>query len=295
MGEDFVRCYIGDVHLSMLETIQQESGIFNEWELMPGSDFDYKESYGYKEVFEKEEMLLDAIAKRSVIAETRQPENVKKSILWNKALNIADVITLLSLARARYYSTLAIERSLGDRFSISWGLIPREDAGNRDIVTIANLGRFISEALAFIEVNPKWLEESGFKPSIYWYTQAQVSRSTAPSILEMGLYWVSLETLAKTHNDNNGLGIGNKKERVKCFVSDRGYTGSNWYFLDEVIDDWYIVRNALFHEGSETLSLGVLSTRRQQLRDFTSLIFVEMLQRQDETRVKELAKRISNY
>ena len=29
MDEDFVRCYIGDIHLFMLETIQRESDKFN--------------------------------------------------------------------------------------------------------------------------------------------------------------------------------------------------------------------------------------------------------------------------
>ncbi len=295
MDEDFVRCYIGDIHLSMLETIQRESGKFDEWELTDGTKFDHKQSYGYKSIFKRDESLLETLAQRSVIAETRQPASVKPSILWNNALNIADVITLLSLARARYYSTLAVEKGLGDKYNISWGLIPRGDAGNRDIVTIGNLGRFVSEALDFIERNPKWLKESGFTPSIYWYTQAQVSYSTAPSILEVGLYWVSLEILAKTYNDNNGLGIVHKKERVKRFINDRGYIGSNWDFLDKVIDDWYVIRNTLFHEGSESFTLGVLSMRRQQVRDFTSLVFVEMLQKQEEARKNEIATRMQNY
>lgn len=62
MGEDFVRCYIGDIHLSMLETVQRESGKFNEWELMQGSEFDYKHSYGCEENFIRDEPLLEALA-----------------------------------------------------------------------------------------------------------------------------------------------------------------------------------------------------------------------------------------
>ena len=295
MGEDFVRCYIGDIHLSMLETIQRESGKFDEWELTDGTKFDHKQSYGYKSISKRDESLLETLAQRSVIAETRQPASAKPSILWNNALNIADVITLLSLARARYYSTLAIEKNLGPKYSIGWGLITGEMAGNWDIVSISNLGGFITEALTFIENNLSRLKENGFIPCIYFFTQAQMSYFTSPSALEMGLYWVSLEILASTYINTQKIAIQNKKDRVKRFIADRGYTGNTWDFLDEVIEDWYITRNALFHEGKQTLSFEVLTKRRQQVRDFTSLVFVEMLQQQDEARKKQIATRIQNY
>ncbi|GAG02135.1 unnamed protein product, partial [marine sediment metagenome] len=226
---------------------------------------------------------------------TRKPESVKPSILWANALNIADVLTLLSLARARYYSTLAVEKSLGPEYSIGWGLIAREVVGNWDIVSISNLGRFISEALTFIENNPSWLKESGFTPSIYLFTQAQISHFTAPSILKMGLYWVSIEVIASTYIDSKGLKITNKKERVKRFITDRGYTGSTWDFLEEVINDWYAARNELFHEGKEKLPVELLTKRGKQIRDFTSLVFVEMLQQQDEASKKQIATRMQNY
>lgn len=297
MSEDFVRCYISGIHFSMLKTVQQESGKFNEWELIQGSEFDYKHSYGYKDNFvpAHEELLLEALAKRSVIAETKQPASVKPSILYEKDSNIADILTLLSLARARYYSTLAIEKNLGQTYSISWGLITGELEGNWDIVPISNLGGFISEALTYIENNPSWLEESGFTPSIYMFKQAQKSCLTAPSILEMGLYWVSLETLANTYIETQRINVRHKKKRVECFVTYRGYTGSTWDFLGEVIDDWYIARNDLFHEGTEKLPVQRLTKRGQQIRDFTSLVFVEMLQKQEDTRKNEIATRMQNY
>ena len=91
------------------------------------------------------------------------------------------------------------------------------------------------------------------------------------------------------------MGIVHKKELVKRFINDRGYVGNNWDFLDEVIDDWCKIRSALFHEGSETFSLGVLPMRRQQVRDFTSLVFVEMLQKQGDARKNEIAARMQNY
>lgn len=298
MTEDFYRWYIGDLSLTTLETVQRESGRFNEWELLHGSDLNLKESYGYRDrgdILKQDELMLEAVAQRSIIVEARRPASVGRSVLWHDALNMADVLTLLSLARARYYSAFARERKLGNSYSISWGLMTRGSALNWDIVPISNLGKFISEALAFIEENSNWLKESGFDPSIYWFIQALISSNIAPSILEMGLYWVALETIAGTYIDASGLGITYKKDRVKRFISDKGYGDGVWSFLDEVIDDWYEVRNDLFHEGRQNLPRELLITRRQQVRDFTSLVLVEMLQDQGEERRQEIAKRIKSY
>lgn len=221
MGEDFVRCYIGDISLFTLRNVLEEIGRFDDWELMQGSDFEHKKSYGYKEVFVRDQSLIEALAKRSVIAENKQPENCQASLIWNNALLIADVLTLLSIARARYYSTLVVEKNVGDKYSISWGMLTPEIAGSWDIVTISNLGRFISGAVAVIEQNPNCLRESGFIPSIYWYTQAQLSYLTGPSVLEMALYWVTIEIVAGVYVEGHSLGITNKKERVKRFTKDK--------------------------------------------------------------------------
>jgi len=295
MSEDFIRCYIGDISLITLKNVQRRSGKFDDWELTQGSQFKLKQSYGYNQLFTRDEALIEALAKRSVIAENRQPQNSKPSLIWNNALLIADVLTLLSIARARYYPTLVVEKNLRDKYSIGWGVMTPETAGNWDIVPISNLGQFISVALTFIEQNPSWLEDSGFTPSIYWYTQAQQIFGTGPSILEMALYWVSLEIVAGTYIDKHRLGITNKQERVKQFIMRKGYSGNCWTFLDKVIDDWYQIRCVAFHEGRQLLPVKVLRTRRQQIRDFVSLVLVEMLQEQDEAREKEIASRMQRY
>ncbi len=296
MSGDFIRYYISDIHLSMLETIQRESGKFNEWELIDGSKFEYKHSYGYTENLIRDESLLEAVLKHSVIAETRQLASVKPSILWEGASNIADILTLLSLARARYYSVV-IENNRGQTHGISWRgyLITEELEGNRDIVPISNLGRFIAEALTYIENNRSWLKESGFDPSVYWLWQAQKSCFTAPSILELALYWVSLEVLSRAYIVTQGIKEKRKKELVKRFINDRGYTGSTWDFLEKAIDDWYIARNDAFHEGKERLPIELLTKRGKQIRDFTSLVFVEMLQKQEDARKNGIAMRMQNY
>jgi hypothetical protein len=48
MSKDFIRYYINDIHLSMLETVQKDSGKFGEWELSQGSNFILSRSYGCK-------------------------------------------------------------------------------------------------------------------------------------------------------------------------------------------------------------------------------------------------------
>lgn len=296
MGEDYIRCYIGDISFTTLRNVQKRSGKFDDWELMLGSKFERKGSYGYKEISDRDESLIEALAKRSVIAENRDPENSKSSLIWNNALLIADVLTLLSLARARYYPTLLVEKNLGNKYSISWGVKTPETSGNWDIVPISNLGQFISTALTSIEQNPVWLKDSGFVPSIYWFTQAQQAYGTAPSILEMALYWVSIEIVAGIYIDRCGFRITNKKERVKRFITDKGYSGNFWNFLDKVVDDWYQTRCAAFHEGQEPpLSVAVLRARRKQVRDFASLVLVDVLQKQDETREKDIAVRMESY
>jgi len=296
MGQDFIRCFIGDISINTLRGVQRGSGKFDDWQLMDGSQFEYKNSYGYKPVFARDEVLIEALAKRSVVAENRQPQKVAPSLMWNNALLIADVLTLLSLARARYYPTLLIERRLGKKHSIGWGIMSPETAGSWDIVSFSKFGHFISEALTFIEQNPSWLKDSGFIPSIYWYTQALQTRGTGPSILEMALYWVSLEILASTYVEENALNIEYKKERVKRFITDKGYSGNEWNFLDGIIDDWYKVRNNAFHEGKEPLlSMDARKVRRQQVRDFTSLVLVEMLQPQGDKRRLEITEQMRRY
>ena len=111
----------------------------------------------------------------------------------------------------------------------------------------------------------------------------------------MGLYWVSLEVLANTYIHTLGVDVRPKKDRVKLFIIGRGYTGNTWDFLGEAIDDWYIARNDSFHEGEEKLPIELLAKKGKQIRDFTSLVFVEMLQQQDEARKKQIATQIQNY
>ena len=295
MGMDFIRYYIGDISIVTLQRIQKESGKFDDWILISGSDFKYSDSYGYEQIENTHEKWIELLRGRSVIAENREPNNIEDSFIWLNASRMADILILLSIARAKYYPRLLFEKNLGDNYSFQIGLITREEPGNRDIVEISNLGQFISEALTFIERNRNWLKDSAFVPSIYWYTQAQQSFGIAPSILEMALYWVSIEIVAGNYIDGNRLGITSKKQRVKRFIEDRGYTGVTWNFLDQVVDDWYQTRCAAFHEGEETLPIGVLTTRRQQVRDFVSLVLVEMLQQQEDTKKKEIAARIQIY
>jgi hypothetical protein len=294
MSDDFVRCYIPDMSLATLRAVQEESGRLVGWRLVQGREFDLERSYGYEHGIEEKD-LLAAVAKRCIIAENRNPAGTKPSLIWNNALDIADVLTLLSIARGRFVSASFVEKKIGTKYTLSRALIVPEIAGRWDIVPIERFGSFIREAMGHIERYPDWLKDSGFTPSIYTYTQAQIAYLTAPSILEMGLYWVTIESIAGTYIESKAITENNKKERVKRFITDMGYAGSTWTFLEEVIDDWYKTRNALFHEGKQELPIGLLGIRRQQARDFTSLVLVEMLQKQGEAVRKEVATRIQDY
>lgn len=293
MNSDFIRYYIGNISISTLEKVQRGSGKFDDWTLISGDDFKYRDSYGYEQVKGTHEEWIELIRKHSVIAELRNLKKAGSSSLWRKAPLLADVLTLLSLARATHYPILTIERNLGGEPKIDRGIWYPETAG-RNIVPFSNLGQFVSEALIFIEQHPSWLEDRGFDPSIYWYIQAQ--KVIAPSILEMALYWVSLEILASTYVEDKALNIEHKKERVKKFLADKGYSGHEWDFLDETINDWYKVRNNAFHEGKDpAIPTNTLSIRKQQVRDFTSLVLVEMLQDQGEERRQQIADRMKQY
>ncbi len=296
MGKEFIRYYIGNMSLYTFEKVQKESRKFDNWTLISGTDFKYRDSYGYQQVVGTHEEWIELIRKYSVVAENRQPEKVEPSFLWHNAPLLADVLTLLSLARAELYPVLIIERNLGGEYNLTRGMWYRETSGNRDIMPISNLGQFISEALTFIEQNPSWLKNSGFDPSIHWHRLALQAYRTSPSILEMALYWISLEILASTYVEKKALDIEHKKERVKRFIADKDYSGSEWNFLDGIIDDWYKVRNNAFHEGKDPgLPVDVLKARRQQARDFTSLVLVELLQPQEDRRRLEIAERMQSY
>lgn len=298
MSKDFIRYYIGEISFNSLQSIQRESRQFDDWSLIESSHFDHEKSYGYEplSVLDRNKLRIEAVIKQSsVIAEHREPEKVKPSLLWANTSNIADILTLISLARARFSPRLLAESNIGKHYILTWGVITREEAGSWDIVPVSNLSQFISGAISFIEQNPEWLDDSGFIPSLFWYTQAQVARTTAPSILEISLYWICIEIIAGVYNDKHSLGITHKKDRVKKYIEEMGYTGNCWFFLNELIDNWYLTRCSAFHEGREAQPIGVLSTRRQQVRDFTSLVLVEMLQQLEDSSREEIAKRIKSY
>jgi hypothetical protein len=300
---DFIRYYIGNISSHTFRVIQRDSGKFDDWKLIESSKFNHETSYGYEQILDfnpfsnQDKARIDSIIQRSsIIAENREPGIREPSLLWNNASDIADVLTLLSLARASYYPRLLVEKNIGHNYTLQWGIVTPEEAGRLDIVPFKNLGQFIAGAMDFIKQNPGWLKASGFIPSFYWYGQSQLARATAaPSILEMALYWISIEIVAGVYVETHGLRTKHKKHRVKRYIKDNGYVGSYWRFLNKVIDDWYSTRCSAFHEGQATIPNDVLKVRRQQVRDFTSLVLVEMLQPQEEKTKEEISTRMQRY
>ncbi|MFC2050739.1 hypothetical protein ACFLTN_06140 [Chloroflexota bacterium] len=298
MSNNYVRCYIGNVLLDTLQQVQKQTGCLDEWQLFDASVFDHKTSYGYEPELTIDEALIEAVAKRcSIIAETKQPEKSPPSLIWKDALLIVDVLTLLSLAHARHCIALLVEKQLEHSPSLSPVIIPPTTTDSSEIVSFSDLSKFVSAGLGLFKGNRTSLEDNGFIPSIYWYHQSQQALGMAPSVLAMALYWVSLEIVATAYIRINGIAVSHKIDIAKTFIHDKGYSGTAWNFLNSVVDDWYSIRNFLFHEGKESPALdkhkrGVLL---QQVRDFMSLVLVEMLQDQGETRRKQVADQISKY
>lgn len=298
MNNNFVRCYIGNVSLYTLQQVQKQTGRLDEWQLFDAWGFDHKTSYGYASFSPENEALIDAVAKRcSIIAETKQPEKSPPALIWKNALLIADVLTLLSLAHARHCHTLLVEKQLGGKHSLTQVIISPTTTDSSEIVPFSGLSSFINAGLGLLKGNRKSLKDNGFIPSIYWHDQSQQTLGTAPSALAMALYWVSLEIVATAYLRINGVAASTKLDIAKTFIRYKGYTGKAWDFLNSAVDDWYSMRNFLFHEGRESPTLdkhkrGVLL---RQVRDFMSLVLVEMLQDQGETRRNQVAGQISKY
>lgn len=297
MSGDFIRCYIGDISIITLQSVLKECNRFNEWELIPSSEFNREKSYGYKEISDKDEQLIRAYIKySSVVAETKQPDLSKPSLIWNNGLLIADVLALLSIAHCKDYQAFLVEKHLKDKYSWGFGRVSHVIEGSRNIVRIDRLEHFISNSLDFIEQNPNWMKETGFIPSIYWFIQALQTSMKAPTILEVALYWVSLEIVASMYLRKNTISIKGKEQRVTRYIKDMGYTGQEWRFLSRVIEDCYQIRNSAFHEGVEPdLAEGARWNRRRQIRELASLVLTEMLENQGQEQRSRIAKRMQNY
>ncbi|MDD4876192.1 MAG: hypothetical protein PHQ86_03560 [Dehalococcoidales bacterium] len=82
MSEDFIRYYIGDISIYILRSVLQGCDRFSEWELIPNSEFNHENSYGYTIISDKNEQLLQGYIKHSpFIAETKRPDLSKASLI----------------------------------------------------------------------------------------------------------------------------------------------------------------------------------------------------------------------
>lgn len=293
---DFVRCYIENISPYYISFFQNECPVLDGWIFCWGPDFDYESSYGYQPgIWLADSTFIMAAKERSIIAENRSPATAKKSIIWNNALIISDVITLLGISQGHYISIVAIERKIGTKYSINRGLFTGDDQGYLGLVPLNRLNSFINDSIKFMEENTDWLQKSGFKPAIYWYIQAQISYLTSPTILAIGLYWISLEVMAKIYAEENGLRMTKKDKMIFRFLSDKVYTGPEWDFITEIVVNCYKIRNELFHEGTQSFDPPKITQLHKQLRDLMSYIFIDMLQKQDSKQVQKILQNIKNY
>ncbi len=210
--------------------------------------------------------------------------------------HIDDLLTVCSIAETKYIYARTVETVLpGDNLHI----IQRPVAPLSDLngtIPLANLEAFVSDSFNKLQ-QKQWKHTVGFIPAILWYRQAQQSFRASIFPLEMSLYWVVLEVLAGAYVQNQGLAkIKNKKERVKKFISSRGWVGGSWCFIESAMDDWYLVRCASLHEGKLPGWKDTKFERRwRQLAEFVSFALASLLQKQEQNWENQVANRISAY
>lgn len=302
--ELFIRYYINEIPYSRAERLHDiisKLPSFKDWQWISANKFDYKKSHGYFPGLDEE---IECIRKKcSAIIEHHNPTLViGSSLIWNTgrgspATIIDDLLTLFSIAQSKYINARVVESLLpGNQLDITHRPIAPLSSHNQVIFDV-ELETFIAESLVRLQ-DYNWIQESGFKPAIYWYRQAQQSFRASMFSLELSLYWIVLEILAEAYVQKNGLTrtIRYKKDRVKGFLASQRLQDGHWGFIDTIIDDCYEIRCASFHEGKlPKWPTERFEQRWRQFVEFVSFVLANLLQEQSEENRKQIALRISQY
>lgn len=304
MGSSFIRYYVSDIPFSLAEQLQHlltRLPELKDWQWILKQQFDYKKGFGFLPGTNVSE--VECIIKRcSAIIEHRNPGTVIGSFIWKSrpdspATVVDDILTICSVAKAQYIYARAQEVL---EPSGKLRIVHRPDAPASDLKEVipeASLGAFIIDGLSRLK-QQNWKENIGFDPAIHWYAQAQRLFRAGIFPLELSLYWIVLEVLARVYIQHQGLltKIRNKADRVKEFIDSRGFKRGSWSFLDAAIGDWYKVRCAAFHEGELPVwSQQKFEQRWRQLAEFTSFVLADLLQPQSHSQKDQIGMRLSGY
>lgn len=301
-GTTFVRYYISSPRYSLTQRLRAflvDSSFVSGWVWIPVAQFDYEHSYGYlpgTNKLEVEYILRHCVA---VLEHRDIDSTLGTSRLWKdpRATIVDDILLLTSIAKCEYIFARAQEilHANGELELIQRPIAPPSDLNG--ILPDDELGSFAVDSLTRIG-QQNWKETTGFVPAVHWYSQAQRLHHAGEFALELSVYWIVLEVLARAHVGGQRLAskLKNKLKRVEAFVSSRGFDRDSWAFLQGVLKDCYSVRCAAFHEGKlPQWSRHEFEKRWRQLAEFTSLVLVDLLQPQSNARKNDVAQRLSSY
>ena len=302
----FVRYYVGQIPHSLAWALQNnlpaELPQLNDWRWIPVDKFDYEKSFGYLPGFNvsKVGQIMKVCA---WIVEHRDPAAVLgSSLIWSSTPEspttlLDDIFTLCSVAKSQDIPIVGQETlwpngklEINQRVTAPASVL-------EEVIPHGSLGAFIKGGLTTLQ-QVDWKEDTGFKPAIFCFAQAQRSFRAAMFSLECSLYWVVLEILGLAYVRKHNLEgkITHKKNRVIEFLKSREFIGNSYSFLNNAIEDWYCLRNYAFHEGKlPDWSRDKFERRWRQLAEFASFVLADLLQRQSQIQRDQIGARLSRY
>jgi hypothetical protein len=296
--QDFVRYYIRKISRDRCLKFWAQVPELAQWQMIGIGEFDYQHSYGYAEG--TNDRRVSCIREYcDVIVEHHRPREVMGgSCIWTGGQRVYttvldDVLQLLSLATCQHVHTVLREYSHDGTLTLS-SFHTSAPKPTQTVVGEDSLGNFISNSLAKLRTRD-WMGNSGFDPAIYWYRTADAIHEVVPNVLEIAMFWVTMEVLAKAR-DFEGHGPPHKRTMVEDMVAQRGFTGADWDFLGNALIDWYDVRNATFHEGQQpNWDQARLEARWKQIIEFASFVLVDLLVPQPHDQKARVAAQIKAY
>lgn len=290
----FLRYYIRHLPYRKWQSFWAEVPALSGWDITAAWKFDYPKSYGYALGTNIHEVSY-VKRKCDAVIEHHQPSQVSgSSYLWTgearlPTTTLDDILVLLSVATSRYVHAVLREYFHGSGRTLrSYATGP--EPNTMCVVQDSQLGQFLVEALKKLHA-PKPTNSSAIALSLHWYYQGHIMRGSAPSIVQMAMFWVTLEILAKA------MGFkGKKKAMVSQLLDNQGFTGTNWAFLDGALSDWYKARNAAFHEGQQpSWNAARLTGRLRQITEFSSFLLADLLVPQQAAWKSKMSSRIQDY
>ena len=269
----FLRYYIRHLPYGEWLDIQSSLPELSGFEASRAREFDFRESFGYASGAHDTDVSY-FLTLADVVVEHHEPSRVRSSQLWTgdgkmPMSLIDDILVLSSIAKNRHVH--AVAREYIEDKSGSFRTYPTVAlSASQRVIAVADFEGFLTTALSQLQV-PTWTDSSGFAPAIHWYYQTQSMAGGAPGILQLAMYWVTLEVLEQAR----GFG-GKKKSKVRQMVTAQGFRDSNWRFLDDALSDWYRARNYMFHEGRQpNWDSAKLQGRLDQIAEFTSALLAD--------------------